>query len=61
MWIGEYMWCDKKKQEDEIISVNDEEWYKVLEKVKSWYYNSLLFVLIFEHYFSWTNSPKATK
>ena len=43
-WIGEYMWCDKKKQEDENISVNDEEWYKVLEKVKSWYYKSLLFV-----------------
>ena len=34
-WIGEYMWCDKEQDEDEYLSIYDDEWDKVLENDKS--------------------------
>ena len=34
-WIGEYMWCDKKQDEDEYLSIYDDEWDKILENDKN--------------------------
>ena len=46
-WIGEYMWCDKKQDEDEYLSIYDDEWDKILENDK----NQNLYVIAFLFWF----------
>ena len=46
-WIGEYMWCDKEQDEDEYLSIYDDEWDKVLENDT----NQNLYVIAFLFWF----------
>ena len=46
-WIGEHMWCDKKQDEDEYLSIYDDEWDKILENDK----NQNLYVIAFLFWF----------
>ena len=61
-WIGEYMWCDKEQDEDEYLSIYDDECDKVLENDKNQnLYVIAFFIFIFEHQIFVKNSPNATK
>ena len=61
-WIGEYMWCDKEQDEDEYLSIYDDECDKVLENDKNQNLYVIAFlILIFEHQIFVKNSPNATK